>query len=648
MSVATPWIESAALIFALLLGVGLAIVVLVVAPRRRANRLLALLFALSGATTWLYGDWGAFSVHPATAAFNALSTALLSILYVELLVEVLDTPLIAPLRRRGVRIAIAIAFVATLVPMAAAFRDAARVSPFDIDAVYNAQGPALALSLLVLVYALLASISAWRRAAKGSASRARAGHLALAFGARDATVALAIVTTISPELAPWVGGILWPLATILSVPLLAYGILKAQLFDIDLRLKEGVRRGTILSILLVAFAALAIAVERATTQAIGIAAGGVGVALLLLAFVPLERFAARVADRFFPNVRADDEYIGRRKLEVYRAALEDALVRDPASAASDRVLADLRRALFVTNEQHEILLVALRPRPSIASAVPPPFEIVSELGRGGFGRALLARDKHLDRYVVLKQPLGLLAAGSAGRDMFLREARLAAQIQHPNVVAVHQVIPDRDPPILVLEHVNGESLADRLAREGVLAPDEVARIALDVLAGLDRIHRAGIVHRDLKPANILLTRDGTAKITDFGVAHAPADPSTARVLTTTGFQPGSPAYMSPEQSRGRPVDARSDLYSLGVVLHEALTGRLPATRDVTLPVHRAPVMPAASKASEGQDAPQRVVIAPPPALGPLLDRALDESPARRFADAPEMASALRRAMKITI
>lgn len=261
------------------------------------------------------------------------------------------------------------------------------------------------------------------------------------------------------------------------------------------------------------------------------------------------------------------------------------------------------------------------------------FEVEREIGEGSFGRAVLARDTLLERRVVLKQPLGWQLQGEARR-RFLREARIAAQVQHPNVVTLHEVL-DEDPPTLVLEFVPGGSIDDLLRTLKRTPPAQAAAIILDVLKGLDAIHEAGIVHRDLKPSNVLLDAKGAAKITDFGVARPPAQLALTATLSSTTTQPGSVAYMSPEQARGGEVDARTDLYAAGVLLYRLLAGRnyldfeghTPVTARQLL-LDGVPRLPAAEI---------------PPKLERVLRRALAKDPADRFRSATEMADAVRDA-----
>lgn len=618
-------VELAAVTLAALVSLALAAVILAAAPRRRANRLLAVVLVLSGPSTLLWSVPMPEPLVVPVVVVNGLSTMAIPVAYLFLLAEVLATPLVAPLRRPATRAAVAVVAGLTLAEFVPAVaRLAAEGPPFDPTAAYDATLPAQAASLGVLAFAFVASVSAWRRAPPGTVEQERAKWFTASFAVRDATVAAAILATLSGA-GGEAASLLWPLAVLLSVPLLAYGILRAELFDIDLRIKRGLSRGAVAATFIVAFAGLALAVGRVASPALGLAAGAMAVALLLFALAPLQRLADRAADRLFPEVRDDEDYLARRRRDVYRAALEEAARRDPASVERDAVLARLRDALGISGEQHAALLAGLAAPRAAAGSWPAEFEVLRELGRGGSGRALLARDRTLDRLVVLKQPLAPPPRDGPARERFLREARIAARLRHPNVVGIHQAMLDRDPPLLVLEYVPGESLAERLARDGPLRPSEAARVGLDVLAGLGHIHAAGIVHRDVTPGNILLADGGTAKVADFGVALAGGPDAAA-----PGHHPGSPAYMSPEQARGLPLDPRSDLYSVAVVLHEALTGRLPEAPGATLAATRLP-SPAATPPAPG-------------ALGPVLARALERDPSRRFPDAGEMAEALRGAL----
>src|SRR5262245_4678716 len=211
------------------------------------------------------------------------------------------------------------------------------------------------------------------------------------------------------------------------------------------------------------------------------------------------------------------------------------------------------------------------------------YEVVSLLGAGGMGEVYRARDGRLDRDVALKIVRPVLAADPELMARFEREARVLATLSHPHIAAIYGVedVPDHaglgsGARALVLELVGGETLADRLARAGVTVAEAI-EIASQIVSALDSAHERGIVHRDLKPANVKLTDDQIVKVLDFGLAKA-SSPNTSHSVTITsasrdGVMLGTPAYMSPEQVRGRGVDKRSDIWAFGCVLYELLTGR---------------------------------------------------------------------------
>ncbi|MFD3376051.1 MULTISPECIES: serine/threonine-protein kinase [unclassified Streptomyces] len=205
------------------------------------------------------------------------------------------------------------------------------------------------------------------------------------------------------------------------------------------------------------------------------------------------------------------------------------------------------------------------------------FELLGRLGSGGMGTVWRARDSVLHREVALKAVRHDAAASSSVRERVLREARALARISHPNVVMIHHIIDDDPHPWLVMELVDGVSLQERLA-DGPLTPSEAARIGRQVLAALRAAVAAGIQHRDVKPANILLRADGSAVLTDFGIAALQG--STA--LTATGELIGSPEYIAPERIRGNDDDPASDLWSLGLVLYVCVEGISPLRRGTTL------------------------------------------------------------------
>jgi tetratricopeptide (TPR) repeat protein len=217
--------------------------------------------------------------------------------------------------------------------------------------------------------------------------------------------------------------------------------------------------------------------------------------------------------------------------------------------------------------------------PVLAGARLSHYQIERLLGAGGMGSVYLARDTALDRPVAIKLITPDRSTDESARRRLVREARAAAALDHPNICTVYEVIDDpAGPACIVMQYVEGETLATTL-RRGPLEPRHALSLASDLASALAVAHRRGIVHRDLKPQNVIVTPDRHAKLLDFGIARYPdpaADSGSATTdshLTAGGAVPGTPAYMSPEQVLGTPVDGRSDLFSLGVVLYECLTGR---------------------------------------------------------------------------
>lgn len=220
------------------------------------------------------------------------------------------------------------------------------------------------------------------------------------------------------------------------------------------------------------------------------------------------------------------------------------------------------------------------------------YRLQERLGRGGMGDVWRAVDEALGRTVAVK----LLAAEAdeAVGLRFRREAEIAARLNHPHTVALYDAGSHQGRLFLVMEFVDGRSLAEELAAHGALAPEHVADLAAQIARGLSAAHQQGVIHRDIKPGNLLLSSDGTVKIADFGIARI-AD-ETALSLTTTGQLLGTSTYLAPERAVGRPAGPASDVYSLGCVLHELLTGRPPFGGDTAAAVvhqhvHTVPARP---------------------------------------------------------
>ncbi|MDQ3980387.1 MAG: serine/threonine protein kinase [Actinomycetota bacterium] len=260
------------------------------------------------------------------------------------------------------------------------------------------------------------------------------------------------------------------------------------------------------------------------------------------------------------------------------------------------------------------------------------YRIGSLLGSGGMAYVYDALDERLDRPVAVKMLRPEMALRDDVRLRFQVEARAAAGLTHPNAVAVFDTGEHEGVPYLVMERLPGDSLADRLP-DGPVDTAWLCEAATGVLGALAAAHAAGIVHRDVKPGNILLTADGRAKITDFGIAKSLGTGGDGIDLTQTGQLVGTPAYVAPERLEGHPATLRSDLFSLGVVLYEALTGSKPFQGESALAVARA--------VADGDFVPLTAVR---PDLDPQLvaavERAMARDPEDRFASAEEMAAAL--------
>lgn len=212
-----------------------------------------------------------------------------------------------------------------------------------------------------------------------------------------------------------------------------------------------------------------------------------------------------------------------------------------------------------------------------------PYEILRELGRGGMGVVYKAHETSLNRMVALKILPPHLAADPVFTERFAREARSAASLIHPNVVTIHAIGAESGKHFIAMEYVKGRTLSELVRQSGSLSPDRALGIVLQTCDALRAAHKRGLVHRDIKPQNIMMDDAGRVKVMDFGLAKATTSESN---LTAAGAMIGTPLYMSPEQCEGQPADPRSDIYSLGVVLFEMLTGRVPFEASTPLAIMR--------------------------------------------------------------
>ncbi|HEY1652846.1 MAG TPA: Stk1 family PASTA domain-containing Ser/Thr kinase [Acidimicrobiales bacterium] len=260
------------------------------------------------------------------------------------------------------------------------------------------------------------------------------------------------------------------------------------------------------------------------------------------------------------------------------------------------------------------------------------YELTHLIARGGMAQVYRAVDRQLDRPVALKVLFPELSVDKTFVERFRREAQAAANLSHPNIVPVFDWGEDDGVYFIVMEFVDGRALSAVLRDPQKLTPTQIATIGAGVAAALAFAHRHGVIHRDVKPGNVLITPDGVVKVTDFGIARAV---NTEESLTQTGAVMGTAAYFSPEQAEGKGVDARSDIYSLGVVLYEMAVGRPPFTGD-------SPVAVASKHVRDQPVLPRVANPAVPVALEAVIMKAMAKDPAARYASAEEMRADLLR------
>jgi serine/threonine protein kinase len=266
------------------------------------------------------------------------------------------------------------------------------------------------------------------------------------------------------------------------------------------------------------------------------------------------------------------------------------------------------------------------------------------IGRGGMAEVYKAYHPGLDRHVAIKVMHSFLADEKDFMTRFQREARVVAGMRHPNIVQVYDFDVETGMPYMVMEYVDGEALKDRLLRleeQGQwLSLDETVRITLAVGSALKYAHRLGMVHRDVKPANVMINRDGSVILTDFGIAKILSG-SGGSQLTASGAMVGTPSYMAPEQGMGQPGDARGDIYSLGVMLYQLATSRLPFEADTPLAV-------VIKHVNDPLPLPRSINPELPEAIERVIVRALAKHPDERYQAVDEMMADLRRAMGMPV
>ncbi|NMB45844.1 MAG: Stk1 family PASTA domain-containing Ser/Thr kinase [Firmicutes bacterium] len=259
------------------------------------------------------------------------------------------------------------------------------------------------------------------------------------------------------------------------------------------------------------------------------------------------------------------------------------------------------------------------------------YEIEERIGEGGMALVYRAKDRLLHRWVAVKVLREQYASDEDFVERFRREAQAAASLSHPNVVNIYDVGEVKGTYYIVMEYVRGINLKELIRKEGRLSPEQSVGIALQVAAALGHAHRNHLVHRDIKPHNILITDEGRVKVTDFGIARA----ASAASLTQTGLVIGSVHYFSPEQARGRITSEQSDIYSLGIVLYEMLTGKVPFTGET-------PIAVALQQLQEPVPSPRKLDPSIPKSLEDAIFKALAKEPQERFRSAEDFIQALQR------
>jgi eukaryotic-like serine/threonine-protein kinase len=259
-----------------------------------------------------------------------------------------------------------------------------------------------------------------------------------------------------------------------------------------------------------------------------------------------------------------------------------------------------------------------------------PYELLDEIGRGGMATVYRAYQPNVDRFVAVKVIHRSVASDSKSLDRFTREARLVAKLEHPHILPVYDYNGANDPPYIVMRYLPTGTLKDILER-GQLPYNEVAYLLTQVASALDYAHRQGVIHRDIKPSNIMVDAEGNGFLTDFGIARIVE--SAGEGLTGTGMAIGTPGYMAPEQGLGVPITHRADIYALGVMLFEMLTGQQPFSAETPMAVILKHI---------NDPVPQIAQLNPalPPAINHVIQRAMAKKPDDRFATASEMARSL--------
>ncbi|MGD2296005.1 MAG: protein kinase, partial [Candidatus Aminicenantes bacterium] len=295
---------------------------------------------------------------------------------------------------------------------------------------------------------------------------------------------------------------------------------------------------------------------------------------------------------------------------------------------------DCGAKLAPTGEVHpsptRTLITALKDLP-IGSTFADRYQVIEELGLGGMGRVYKVMDKSVSEKIALKLLNPEIASDEKTIERFRNELKLARQISHRHVCRMYDLSEAEDSPYITMEYISGEDLKSLIKRAGQVSVGKAVHIAGQICEGLVEAHRLNVIHRDLKPQNIMIDMEGNAKITDFGIARS----TKTKGLTDTGVIIGTPEYMSPEQVEGREVDARTDIYSLGVILYELVTGRLPFEGDTPLSV-------AVKHKIEEPKPPQNFNIQIPQDLNSLILKCMAKDRNLRYQTAGELLDDLKK------
>ncbi|MBA3316987.1 MAG: protein kinase, partial [Gemmatimonadales bacterium] len=285
--------------------------------------------------------------------------------------------------------------------------------------------------------------------------------------------------------------------------------------------------------------------------------------------------------------------------------------------------------LMATTPVHAIATGALEETDLVREALAAEYEIIEELGRGGMAMVYRARDRHLEREVAIKVLPFSLAFDAEFVERFQREARTAAQLEHPNIISIYRVGRSGRVIYFIMKYLRGGSLSTVMAERRKLVPPEIRRLLLEAGSALGYAAQRGIVHRDIKPDNIMFDEFGQCVLTDFGIAKA----ASGQRLTGTGMSIGTPHYMSPEQARAQAIDGRSDIYSLGVVAYQSLTGTVPYDGEDSFSIGYKHI-------TEPVPVPQ-LITADERRLFEVIKRMLMKDPMDRFQSCEELVASLQ-------